>query len=224
MDIWQSRGMFSCPTILKDDTAESRKVIIESSRKLMDNFIQKYHKANPTRARVSKPDSPSAEEQNMISQFIQGKSSDNELKDLSRFFPAIDFRGTESGYLRGPTPKQMVIIEKIVNKYALALKKNDIPQTDLSTWTKDPIKTHMKYSLIISEDFAMFTLALFDRYVLKRNPEEFEYWSIWAHNQSFEGEEVSRAKAVNFFMAQNTMALKEFVRDYKAANPSKVNQ
>ncbi len=97
--------------------------------------------------------------------------------------------------------------DKIINKYLIALKRNNIPITRLSVWEKDLAKTHMKISMFLGEH-PMFTSVLFDRYVLKRNPDEFEYWSIWGYNQSFKGEKLSQGKAVNFLLAQNTRALK----------------
>ena len=56
-----------------------------------------------------------------------------------------------------------------MDRYMMALKKNNIPLTSMSVWEKDPVKTYMKITLAMGER-PMFNAVLFDRYILGRNP------------------------------------------------------
>ena len=107
-----------------------------------------------------------------------------------------------------------------IKQYKIALEKSGIPETKLSVWSKDKTKAYMKFTLDSSDKFALFAMVLFDRYILKRNPKEFEYWSIWGYSKSLDGEDVTQAKAMKFIMAQNSIALREFVKEYKKAGLS----
>ena len=96
MKIWEGSEYISCPTILNNDTTESRKVILEKSKELLDDFIRTYQEANPGQTNVDKPQSPSAEEQNAILQSI-GDSPGNKLEGLTCFIPKIEtMRGSDA--------------------------------------------------------------------------------------------------------------------------------
>ena len=213
--IWEESNFISCPTILIDETAESRKVICEEAKKLLDNFIQLYKKANTTQMETNPAQSPTAEEQKKISQYISDSPVD-ELEGLTCFFPVTEIR-MGPGTLNPVSHKSFAINEKIINRYLMILQNNNIPITPLEVWEEDPCKTYMKIGLHMGQG-AVFVASLYDRYILKRSPEEIEYIYTWSYSQSLEDEKLTKAKQMRFFLSQSDIAFKDFVKAYRAAN------
>lgn len=217
---WKDRDSFSCDTLFTEDTQSTKTIMLKEGRAIVKNFIQEFHEASPetSSAIPNIPQSPIGTEFDSISGYIA--DGDNQgLKGLACFLPALRIDEGREMELNPLNDRFFAFSEKIMNRYQMCLYRAEIPVTTLSQWEKDSAKAYMKIDMTMFNDFAMFTAVLYDKYSLKRAPGQIEYCNNWAYNQSLEGDKISQAKALNFFVAQSTNAFKEFVRDYKAANP-----
>jgi len=217
---WQDRDSFSCDNLFNNDTETIKKMMLTTGQSILKEFIETYQGANPGTGPMALAlvEPLSGIEHDKILEFMENGNNE-ELTGLMCFLPAVRIHDGQRGELSPVSDKFFAINEKIMKKYQMCLQRAKIPVTSLSRWEHDSVKAYLKIDMMMSDASAMFTAVLYDKYVLKRNPEQFEYCNIWSFNQSLKGDDVTQAKVMKFLLDQSGQAFKEFARDYTTANP-----